>query len=97
VAQQQARHAAGNLQRELRARPPKPITYKNPGLPATIGRNAAVARISGASFSGLPVWLAWVVVHIYRLIGFRNRLVLLLSWAWDFFCNDSQARLIAKE
>jgi NADH dehydrogenase len=97
VAQQQARHAAMNIRRELGEQPPKPFAYKDPGLLATIGRNAAVARIWGVSFSGLPAWLIWVALHIYRLIGFRNRLIVMLNWAWDYFFYDSQVRLITKE
>lgn len=97
VAQQQAKHAAKNIHRELHERPPRPFTYKDPGLLATVGRNAAVARIGGVSFSGLPAWLIWVGLHIYRLIGFRNRLVVMLNWAWDYFFYDSQVRLITQE
>jgi NADH dehydrogenase len=97
VAQQQARHVANNIRGELRERPPRPFTYKDPGLLATIGRNAAVARIWGVSFSGLLAWLIWVALHIYRLIGFRNRLIVMLNWAWDYFFYDSQVRLITKE
>ena len=82
---------------ELRERPPVSFTYKDPGLLATIGRNAAVARIWGISFSGLLAWLIWVALHIYRLIGFRNRLVVMLNWAWDYIFYDSQVRLITKE
>ncbi len=97
VAQQQARHAARNIHGELRGRAPIPFKYKDPGLLATIGRNAAVARLWGVSFSGLIAWLIWVALHIYRLIGFRNRLVVMLNWAWDYFFYDSQVRLITKE
>jgi NADH dehydrogenase len=97
VAQQQAQHVARNIHGELRERPPKPFYYKDPGLLATIGRNAAVARLWGISFSGLIAWLIWVGLHIYRLIGFRNRLVVMLNWAWDYFFYDSQVRLITKE
>jgi NADH dehydrogenase len=97
VAQQQARHAAMNIRQELSEQPPQPFAYKDPGLLATIGRNAAVARIWGISFSGLLAWLIWVALHIYRLIGFRNRLIVMLNWAWDYFFYDSQVRLITKE
>jgi NADH dehydrogenase len=97
VAQQQARRAVDNIRRELSRRPLKPFAYKDPGLLATIGRNAAVARLGGISFSGLPAWLIWVALHIYRLIGFRNRLVVMLNWAWDYFFYDAQVRLITKE
>jgi NADH dehydrogenase len=56
-----------------------------------------VARLAGISFSGLLAWLIWVGLHIYRLIGFRNRLIVMLNWAWDYFFYDSQVRLITKE
>jgi NADH dehydrogenase len=97
VAQQQARHVARNIRGEIHERPPKSFYYKDPGLLATIGRNAAVARIWSVSFSGLIAWLIWVGLHIYRLIGFRNRLIVMLNWAWDYFFYDSQVRLITRE
>jgi len=97
VAQQQAGTAAKNIRNILKGKKPEPFQYKDPGLLATIGRNAAVARIWGLSFSGLIAWLIWVVLHIYRLIGFRNRLVVLINWAWDYFFYDSQVRLITRE
>ena len=97
VAQQEARAAAANLKRMLKGTSPQPFHYKDPGLLATIGRNAAVARIAGLSFWGFPAWVIWVVLHIYRLIGFRNRLVVMINWAWDYFFYDSQVRLITKE
>ncbi|HSB03401.1 MAG TPA: FAD-dependent oxidoreductase, partial [Anaerolineales bacterium] len=97
VAQQQAVAAAKNIQRILKGEKPQPFQYKDPGLLATIGRNAAVARIWGLSFSGFIAWVIWVVLHIYRLIGFRNRLVVLINWAWDYFFYDNQIRLITRE
>jgi len=97
VAQQQARHVAMNIRHMLHNNPLKEFKYKDPGLLATVGRNAAVARIWGISFSGLLAWLIWVALHIYRLIGFRNRLVVMLNWAWDYFFYDSQVRLITKD
>ena len=97
VAQQQASAAAHNLRRILQGKQPKPFHYKDPGLLATIGRNAAVARIWGLSFSGFIAWVIWVVLHIYRLIGFRNRLLVLINWAWDYFFYENQVRLITRE
>ena len=97
VAQQQGQSVAKNLRRILRGEGPKPFQYQDPGLLATIGRNAAVARIWGLSFSGFIAWTIWVVLHIYRLIGFRNRLAVLINWAWDYFFYDNQVRLITKE
>jgi NADH dehydrogenase len=97
VAQQQAKAAVFNIQRMLNGQKPEAFIYKDPGLLATIGRNAAVARIWGLSFSGLIAWMIWVVLHIYRIIGFRNRLVVLINWAWDYIFYDSQVRLITGE
>jgi NADH dehydrogenase len=97
VAQQEARAAVGNLRRMLKGQATRAFHYKDPGLLATIGRNAAVARIAGLSFSGFIAWVIWVALHIYRLIGFRNRLVVMINWAWDYFFYDSQVRLITKE
>lgn len=97
VAQQQAKVTAKNIRKILNGESPEPFHYKDPGLLATIGRNAAVARIWGLSFSGFIAWVIWVVLHIYRLIGFRNRLLVLLNWAWDYFFYDSQVRLITRE
>ena len=97
VAIQQGEVAAANIQRALNGKEQKPFRYKNPGLLATIGRNAAVARIWGLSFSGFIAWAIWVGLHIYRIIGFRNRLVVLINWAWDYFFYDNQVRLITRE
>lgn len=97
VAQQEARAAAHNIEKILKGKQPQPFHYKDPGLLATIGRNAAVARIWGLSFSGFIAWVIWVVLHIYRIIGFRNRLLVLVNWAWDYFFYENQVRLITKE
>jgi len=97
VAQQEAKAAAQNIKRMLKGESPETFHYNDPGLLATIGRNAAVARIGGLSFHGFIAWAIWVVLHIYRLIGFRNRLVVLINWAWDYFFYDNQVRLITKE
>jgi NADH:ubiquinone reductase (H+-translocating) len=97
VAQQQADAAARNIRNILKRQKPEPFHYKDPGLLATIGRNAAVARIWGLSFSGFIAWVIWVGLHIYRLIGFRNRLLVLINWAWDYFFYENQVRLITKE
>jgi NADH dehydrogenase len=97
VAQQEAKATALNIQRLLRGKQPEAFLYKDPGLLATIGRNAAVARIWGLSFSGFIAWMIWVGLHIFRIIGFRNRLVVLINWAWDYIFYDSQVRLITEE
>jgi NADH dehydrogenase len=97
VAQQEAKAAASNLKKILKGEPPVPFHYKDPGLLATIGRNAAVARIWGLSFSGFIAWVIWVGLHIFRIIGFRNRLLVMINWAWDYFFYENQVRLITKE
>ena len=97
VAIQEARSAAGNIVRMVRGAVPVPFRYKDPGLLATIGRNDAVAYMGGIPFHGFVAWLIWVGLHIFRIIGFRNRLVVMINWAWDYFFYDSQVRLITEE
>jgi NADH dehydrogenase len=97
VAQQQARTAAQNIVRMASGHTPAKFSYRDPGLLATIGRNAAVARIAGLSFSGFSAWVIWIFLHIYRLIGFRNRLFVLINWAWDYLFYDNQVRLITRD
>jgi NADH dehydrogenase len=97
VAIQQGVFTAKNIQRIMNDKVPQSFHYKDPGLLATIGRNAAVARIFGISFSGFIAWLIWVFLHIYRIIGFRNRIVVMFNWAWDYLFYDNQVRLITKE
>ena len=97
VAIQQGKVAASSIRRLVAGGEAIPFQYKDPGLLATIGRNAAVARIFGLLFSGLVAWLIWVALHIYRIIGFRNRLAVMFNWAWDYFFYENQVRLITKE
>jgi NADH dehydrogenase len=97
VAIQQGKAAADSIRRLVAGGDAVPFQYKDPGLLATVGRNAAVARIFGLSFSGLIAWLIWVGLHIYRIIGFRNRLAVMFNWAWDYFFYENQVRLITRE
>lgn len=97
VAIQQGQAAAKNIRLMMEGKEPLAFHYKDPGLLATVGRNAAVARIFGISFSGFIAWVIWVFLHIYRIIGFRNRLIVMFNWAWDYFFYDNQVRLITKE
>jgi NADH dehydrogenase len=97
VAIQQGKAAADSIRRLVAGGEAAPFRYKDPGLLATVGRNAAVARIFGLSFSGLIAWLIWVALHIYRIIGFRNRLAVMFNWAWDYFFYENQVRLITRE
>src|SRR5437870_5290586 len=94
VAIQMAETATENIQRRIAGEPPLAFRYRDPGSLATIGRNAAVAYIRGIAFTGFPAWVVWLVVHIIQLIGFRNKLFVLLNWAWDYFFYERAARLI---
>ena len=71
-----------------------PFSYQDKGSMATIGRNAAVASAFGMSLKGYPAWLAWLLLHVYYLIGFRNRIVVLLNWIWYYWFHERQVRLI---
>lgn len=97
VAIQQGAATAKNILKLINRQELGDFHYKDPGLLATIGRNAAVAKIFGVSFSGYPAWVIWVFLHIYRIIGFRNRIIVLFNWAWDYVFYDNQVRLITKE
>jgi NADH:ubiquinone reductase (H+-translocating) len=97
VAIQQGTFTAKNIRRMMDNKALESFHYKDPGLLATIGRNAAVARIFGISFSGFIAWVIWVFLHIYRIIGFRNRIIIMFNWAWDYLFYDNQVRLITKE
>jgi NADH dehydrogenase len=94
VAIQQGEWVAANIRRQLRGQPTEPFVYRDKGVMATIGRNAAVAQVGGRSFTGFAAWWLWVVIHLYNLIGFRNRLMVLINWAWDYFFFERVARLI---
>ncbi len=94
VAIQQGRHAARNILRACRSEPYEPFRYQYRGNLATIGRAAAVADFGRIRLSGLPAWLTWLFVHIFWLIGFRNRFVVLFDWAWAYVTFERAARLI---
>jgi NADH dehydrogenase len=96
VAMQQGRHAARNILRMIRGEKPKPFRYFDKGSMATIGRNKAVADLKFFHLSGFPAWLAWLFVHIIFLVGFRNRLLVLIQWAWAYLTFDKGARLITR-
>ena len=97
AAKQMGRHAARNILRAVRGLPHAPFRYRDAGSLATIGRAAAVAEFGRLKLSGFIAWLAWLLVHIYFLIGFRNRLLVMLQWAWLYLRHDSGARLITGE
>lgn len=96
VAMQQGRHAARNILELISGRKPRRFWYFDKGSMATIGRNKAVADLHAVHLSGLPAWIVWLFVHILFLVGFRNRIVVFLQWAWSYISFNKGARLITR-
>jgi len=95
VAKQQGAYVARVLRARLAGKPaPKPFRYRDFGTMATIGRRAAVADFGWLRLHGTLAWLLWGAVHVSFLIGFRNRLVVMLDWLWSYVTFQSGARLI---
>ena len=94
VAMQQAAHAAANITRRIAGQPTRPFVYRNLGNLATIGRNSAVADLPRLRMKGLPAWLFWLFVHVFNLIGFRNRLSVMIQWASSYMTYQRSVRLI---
>jgi NADH dehydrogenase len=96
VAKQQGAHAAANVARRIAGQPTTPFRYIDPGNMATIGRNAAIADFGFMHVSGYAGWLLWLFVHILFLIGFRNRLSVMLQWAAAYLTYQRSVRLITR-
>lgn len=94
VAMQQGRYAANLIKKRLQGQSLPPFRYFNKGNLAVIGRNAAVADLGAVKFAGFVAWLAWVFVHIWYLIEFDSKLLVLFQWAWNYFTRKRGARLI---
>ena len=94
VAMQMGRRVAGNIRNDLAGKPYEEFRYFDKGNMATMGRKAAIAEIGKLHLSGFIAWMAWLVVHIFFLIGFRNRFMVLFNWAWSYFTYQRGARLI---
>jgi NADH:ubiquinone reductase (H+-translocating) len=94
VAIQEGKATAQNIVNDLRGKPRKNFHYWNKGSLATIGRAAAVADFGKIHISGFLAWLSWLSVHIFFLIGFRNRIIVLIQWAWSYLTYERGARLI---
>ncbi len=94
VAMQMGVHAAHNIVRAIEKQPMRPFHYRDYGNMATIGRAKAVADLHWLRLKGLIGWLAWVFIHIFNLIGFRNRILVMVQWAWAYFTYDRSVRLI---
>lgn len=97
AAKQMGKHVGTTLRARLRDsdEPSPSFRYRDDGSLATIGRLAAVAQFGKLKLSGLPAWITWLLVHIYFLIGFRNRLVVMLDWAWAYWTHQRQARIVS--
>jgi NADH dehydrogenase len=91
---QQGRWVAKQIAADLAGNPHKPFRYVDKGSLATIGRAAAVADFGKLHISGFLAWLSWLFIHIFFLIGFRNRIIVMIQWAWSYFTYDRGARLI---
>lgn len=96
VAMQQGRHAARNILAMIDGRKPQRFRYWDKGSMATIGRNKAIADLNFLHLSGRPAWLVWLFVHIIFLVGFRNRIAVLMQWAWAYVTFNKGARLITR-
>ncbi|QUB61358.1 NAD(P)/FAD-dependent oxidoreductase [Prevotella melaninogenica] len=96
VAMQQAKTVAKNFKAMSKGKELKPFKYKNLGVMATIGRNHAVAEISGKKFGGFPAWALWLVVHLRSILGLKNKTFILLNWVWNYINYKQSLRLILK-
>ncbi len=93
-ATQQGRLAAANILRQINGEEVQPFRYRDKGAMATIGRSSAVVRIGDRAVSGLVAWVLWLFVHLAYLIGFRNRMFVMVNWAWDYLFFERSVRLI---
>ncbi|GAC1361159.1 MAG: NAD(P)/FAD-dependent oxidoreductase [Polyangiales bacterium] len=94
VAMQQARAVAASIVRDVGHVPRSPFVFRDPGSMATIGRSRAICELGRLHLSGFVAWLFWLLVHLWFLIGFRNRFVVMFSWTWSYFTYRRGARLI---
>ena len=94
TAMQQGNYLATSIQRRLKNKAVSAFDYKDNGSLAVIGRNEAVAALGFANLSGFPAWIIWIFVHIYYLIEFDNKLLVMLQWGWHYFTSQRGARLI---
>ena len=96
AAMQEGTHAAKMILRRVAGRTTTTFRYFDKGSLATIGRAAAVAEVSGVKLTGLVAWLAWLFIHLLFLIGFKNRVLVLIEWAWAYLAYDRGARVITQ-
>jgi NADH dehydrogenase len=96
AAKQMGTHAARNVLRSMRGQQTVAFRYRDYGQLATIGRNSAVVVMGRLKLSGFPAWLVWLVAHIYFLINFRNRVIVMIDWAWAYFTYQRYARIMIR-
>jgi NADH dehydrogenase len=97
VAMQHGRYAARLIEARLKGKSVEAFRYRDCGSMATIGRASAVAVVGGLSLSGWPAWVTWLFVHLMYLVGFQNRLLVFIQWAFQYFTFNRRARLITGE
>ncbi len=97
AAIQTGAHAARMIAADLVGEPRQPFVYNDKGTMATIGKSRAVGQIGRVNLTGRIAWLAWLLIHVYQLIGFRNRLSVLFNWAWNYMFSKRGARLITEK
>lgn len=94
AAMQMGDATAANILRDLKGEPRENFTYRDKGTMATIGRKKAIAQLAGMKFKGLIAWMMWLFLHVFFLIGFRNRIAVMLDWFWAYLTRERSARLI---
>jgi len=97
AAIQAGEHAARMILRDLAGEPRRPFVYEDKGTLATIGKSRAIGQIGRVKLTGRMAWFAWLLIHVYQLIGFRNRLAVLFHWAWNYLFSKRGARLITEK
>lgn len=96
VAMQEGQYVANLIRKDLVGKTIAPFRYQDAGRLAVIGRNSAVIEYGGFKLSGFPAWMAWLFIHIYFLIEFDNKLMVMFQWAWSYFTRQRGARLITE-
>jgi NADH:ubiquinone reductase (H+-translocating) len=94
VAIQSAITAAQNILRQVNETIPQPFHYHDRGSMITIGRNSAGVAIGSRTYTGFFAWVLWLVIHLFNLIGFRNRMMVLINWAWDYLLYERAVRFV---
>ncbi len=96
VAIQMGKHMANNMKRQLKGKEMVPFSYHDKGSMATIGRNKAVVDLGKLTFGGFLAWIIWMFIHLVSLVGFRNKIIVLSNWIWNYFTYDKGTRLIIR-